>query len=256
MYDVRLENRLISTDIADMMTDYVSIQLDIDNTKIKAAAMVAQEMDIKRIIGAANLNRVIGIDQYTPTPDEYEIVDGGNLTAGAPSGTLEGTFTQVSSTGSGTGLSLKVTIVDKVVTKVNSVVSLGSGYVIGDSVTLQFGVASDDNLVITINADPLDIVSAQSLREMLIAPWCYYTYARCLSMFQGTFTDSGFAVEAESVDKNAAKSVAQEMKSIGDSFMLPVVEFLELENPNTVADDQKLSPRIRVFGGQEKRGSN
>lgn len=256
MYDIRLENKLISPDIADLMQDYVSIQLDIDNTKIKAASLVAQEMDIKRIIGAVNLKRVIGIDEYTDAPDQYEVTDGGNLTAGAPSGTIEGTFTQVSSTGSGTGLSLKVTIVDKVVTKVISVVSEGSGYVIGDTVTLQFGVASLDNLIITINADPLSITSAQDLREMLIAPWCYYTYARCLLMFQGTFTDSGYAIESEATDKDAAKSVSNEMKSIGDSFMLPVVEFLELENPNTVADDQKLTSRIRTFGGQEYRGSN
>ncbi len=42
MYSLGLENKLISSDIAEMMQDYVSIQLDIDNTKIKAAALVAQ----------------------------------------------------------------------------------------------------------------------------------------------------------------------------------------------------------------------
>ena len=64
MYSLGLENRLISSDIAEMMQDYVSIQLDIDNTKIKAAALVAQEMDIKRVIGDANLDRVVGLDIY------------------------------------------------------------------------------------------------------------------------------------------------------------------------------------------------
>lgn len=168
MYSLGLENRLISSDIAEMMQDYVSIQLDIDNTKIKAAALVAQEMDIKRVIGDANLDRVVGLDIYDETIPAADI----------------------------------------------------------------------------------------SLRELIIAPWCYYTYARCLSMFQGTFTDSGYATEAQAADKNTAKAVANEMKGIGDSFMLSVVEFLEAEDPQTVADDAKLAPRIRTFGGKENRASN
>lgn len=168
MYSLGLENRLISSDVTELMQDYVSIQLDIDNTKIKAAALVAQEMDLKRIIGQENLDRVVGLDVY----DE--------------------------------------------------------------------SVAAADI----------------SLRELIIAPWCYYTYARCLSMFQGTFTDSGYAQEAQAADKGAAKAVANEMKGIGDTFMLSVVEFLEAEDPQTVADDVKLSPRIRSFGGKENRASN
>jgi len=67
MYDVTLESRLISSDIADMMQDYVSIQLDIDTTKIKAAALVAQEIDISRVITKANLDRVIDLDIYDET---------------------------------------------------------------------------------------------------------------------------------------------------------------------------------------------
>ena len=168
MYDVTLESRLISSDIADMMQDYVSIQLDIDNTKIKAAALVAQEIDIARVITKANLDRVIDLDIYDESIPDADL----------------------------------------------------------------------------------------SLRELLVAPWCYYTYARCLTMFQGTFTDSGYAVEAEAIDKDAAKAVANEMKSIGDSFMLLVTEFLEEEDESTLADDRKLAPRIRVMGGEENRASN
>ena len=256
MYDIRLENRLISPDIADMMQDYVSIQLDIDSTKIKAAALVAQEMDIKRVIGAVNLKRVIGIDQYTEAPDQYVIIDGGLLTPGSPMGELEGIFNQLSTSGSGIGFSVKAKIVDKVVTEIISVEDEGSGYKVGDTINLNFGVATTDDLILTVNEDPASTISAMELRDLLIPSWCYYTYARCLLMFQGTFTDSGFAIEAEASDKDAAKSVGSEMKSIGDSFMLPVVEFLELENPNTVADDQKLTSRIRTFGGNEYRGSN
>lgn len=168
MYNLGLENKLIASDVAEMLQDYVSIQLDIDNTKVKAAALVAQEIDIKRVIGQANLERCI-------MPDPYDS----------------------------------------------------------------------------------DLPAADiALRELVIPAWCYYTYARCLSMFQGTYTDSGYAVEEGAANRDAAKTVANEIKGIGDSFMLSVVEFLEAEDPNTVADDEKLSPRIRSFGGQERRASN
>jgi hypothetical protein len=168
MYNASLENRLISSDIADIMGDYVSIQMDIDNAKIKAASLVAQEIDITRVITKVNLDRVVGLDINDSTIPEQDL----------------------------------------------------------------------------------------ALRELILAPWCYYTYARCLTMFQGTFTDSGYAVETEALGVNAAKSVSAEMKSIGDTFMLLVTEFLEKENPNTDADDRKLSSRIRTFGGRENRSSN
>lgn len=168
MYNIGLENKLIETEVADLMQDYVSIQLDIDITKIKAAAMVAQEIDIKKIIGATNLNRVIQLDVYDDSTAQADI----------------------------------------------------------------------------------------DLRELLLAPWCYYTYARCLSMFQGTLTDSGFAIEEGAATKDAAKAQANEMKGIADTFMLAVVEFLETEDPNTDADDEKLTSRIRTFGGVENRSSN
>lgn len=168
MYNLGLENRLIEPEITDLLQDYVSIQIDIDITKVKAAALVAQEIDIKRVIGQANLDRVIQLDIYDEATPEADL----------------------------------------------------------------------------------------NLRNLLLAPWCYYTYARCLSMFQGTFTDSGFAIEEGAASKDTAKAVANEMKGIGDSFMNAVVEFLHTEDPNTVADDEKLTPRIRAFGGQERRASN
>lgn len=168
MYNSKLENRLIASDIADIMGDYVSIQMDIDDAKIKAAALVAQEIDISRVITKANLDRVIDLDIYDESIPDADL----------------------------------------------------------------------------------------ALRELILAPWCYYTYARCLKMFQGTFTDSGYAVETEAASREAAKMVAEEIKSIGDSFMLQVTEFLEAENPNTDADDRKLTSRVRTFGGVENRGSN
>lgn len=166
MYNSNLENQLIAPEIKDLMTDYVSIQLDIDDQKIKAAAMVAQTIDLTKIIGKVNLSRVIQIDQETASEADW------------------------------------------------------------------------------------------TLRELLIAPWCYYTYARCLMMFQGILTDSGYAVETEVESRHAAKSASSEMRSIGDSFMQAAIDFLQLENPSTSVTNKDITPRVRVFGGQENRSSN
>jgi len=56
MYNANLENQLISVDIPLLMQDYTSIQLDIDESKIKAAAWVAQRIDLKAI-GKKNIER-------------------------------------------------------------------------------------------------------------------------------------------------------------------------------------------------------
>jgi hypothetical protein len=162
MYEANLENQLIVVDIVDVMSQYVSIQIDIDETKVKAAELVAQNVDIERIIGSTNLGRAIN-----PSDTEDE-----------------------------------------------------------------------------------------ELRELLIPPLCYYTYARCLRMFQGTFTDSGYTTSTETVERNSAKSVANEMRSIAETLMCKVVEFLKVEDPNTEAQEKKIKPSVRVFGGKEFRGSN
>mgnify|MGYP003636529619 CR=1 FL=1 len=171
MYNINLENKLISPDIVDIMSDYVSLQLDIDSTKIKAAALVAQKVDIGKIIGKTNLERVQGIDLDDPSVPE----------------------------------------VDK------------------------------------------------DLYELLLAPWCYFTFGRCLRMFQGAFTDSGFVIEEGAESRNAAKSVSSEMSAIGLDFMTEVIEFLENETPDVAEDMDEIkiqSTGIRTFGGLENRASN
>lgn len=163
MHDVNLENSLILTDIVDAMQDYTSIQIDIDETKVKAAELVAQKLDLTRIIGKANVDRCI---------------------------------------------------------------------------------------------DPQNTAD-EELKVLVVPALCYFTYARCLKMFQGTFTESGYTTEVEANDKNVAKSVANEMSTIAETFLQDVVEFLEEENPSDEAvDKSKINPRIRTFGGKEFRASN
>ena len=53
------ENALILPDITLALQDYCSIQADIDDVKCKAAELIAQNIDIKRLIGIENLNRCI-----------------------------------------------------------------------------------------------------------------------------------------------------------------------------------------------------
>lgn len=166
MLDSTLENQLIIPDIADRMVDYVSIQIDIDERRVKAAAIIAQNIDIERIIGEDNLKRAIS--------NENEELTGADL----------------------------------------------------------------------------------ELRNLLIAPLCYYTYSRLLISFHGSYSDSGYENDELAAVRNEAKSVSKEMKSVGEAFMQKVIKFLEEEDPNTPAEESKLTPRVRVFGGRECRGSN
>jgi len=162
MYNASLENNLISSDIVSLMADHCSIQLDIDETKIKSAAKVAQDLDLKRVIKQENLDRCINPD----------------------------------------------------------------------------GEADEE------------------LRDLVIPAWCYFTYARCLKMFQGTLTDGGYVVEGEAESRNAAKSAANEMSSIAEVYLASVVEFLEEEDPATEVTAENINPRVRVFGGEENRATN
>lgn len=162
MYNSSLENKLIIVDIADVMSDHVSIQIDIDETKIKAAAIVAQNIDIKRILKQDNLDRCI-------SPQDE---------------------------------------------------------------------------------------SDEELKALVVPALCYFTYSRCLKMFQGTFTDSGYIVEAEAEARNASKSVANEMFSIGEAFLQDAIDFLGEDEEATQPEVENMTPRVRIFGGGENRASN
>lgn len=59
MYNPDNTKQLIVVDIAQTMIDYTSIQCDIDSTKIQTAELIAQKVDLKRLIGKANVDRCI-----------------------------------------------------------------------------------------------------------------------------------------------------------------------------------------------------
>ena len=54
MYNSKLENSLLLPDVADRITDYCGIQLDVDDTRVKSACLIAQDLDVKKVIGADN----------------------------------------------------------------------------------------------------------------------------------------------------------------------------------------------------------
>lgn len=165
MNNANLENALISVDIVDLLQDYCAIQLDIDSTKVKAAAHVAQTIDITRIIGATNLERI-----KTPQDD------------------------------------------------------------------------ADD-----------------AIRELAIPAWCYYTYSRCLKMFNGTLTDSGYIISEDAERAlGVVRKASDEAYSIAEVYMQLLVDALDDETPTDTdnVDQGLFTPQIRVFGGGENRGSN
>jgi hypothetical protein len=165
MNSIDLENSLILPDICDLMQDRLSIQLDIDQTRVKAAAHIAQTVDLARVIGKANVERCIN---PATTADE-------------------------------------------------------------------------------------------TLRDLIVPSWIFYTHARMLKMFNGTLTDSGYVVseDVERGAKQAAKD-ADESYSVAEVYLESAMDFLDAETPTTTDDIDRttLTPKIRVFGGQENRGSN
>lgn len=164
MNNIDLENNLIIPDIADRMQDYVPVQLDIDETKVKAAAYIAQTVDLLRVITQANLDRV-------KNPQNSE----------------------------------------------------------------------DD-----------------ALKEAIIPALCFFTHSRCLKMFNGTLTDSGYIVseDAERAVK-IAKEDADESYSVAEVFLTKVLDILDGESETDVNIDRSvMTPKIRVFGGAECKGSN
>lgn len=153
-----MPNIPIIVDIVGAMLDYCSIQPDIDETKVKAANIIAQDIDIS-IIGQTAIERCI-------TPSS----------------------------------------------------------------------AADEELL------------------KLVAPaLCYFTYARLLKMFPGTFTDAGYIIDKEASDKNVTRTAANEYSSIGEDYLKRAIIFLNQESPTAVFKDPNQNPRIRVFGGRESR---
>ena len=69
MFNSGFENNLLVHDVISVLGDFVSLQPDLDETKVKAASKVAQEIDIERIIGEDSMLRAI-----TPqTPEDEKL---------------------------------------------------------------------------------------------------------------------------------------------------------------------------------------
>lgn len=72
MYNPNNTKQLIVIDIAQALIDYCSIQPDIDESKIQTAELIAQKVDLKRLIGDVNVKRCIdplNLDDPPPTSD-------------------------------------------------------------------------------------------------------------------------------------------------------------------------------------------
>lgn len=72
MYNPSNTKKLIVVSIAQTMIDYTSIQCDIDETKIQAAELTAQLIDLKRLIGKENVDRCIDPINLEKEPSEAD----------------------------------------------------------------------------------------------------------------------------------------------------------------------------------------
>ena len=166
MYDSSLELRLIYTDIANIMKDYVPMQLDIDEISIKSASLSAQDLELERLIGEDNMLRLIPSEDYVKTDADKELL------------------------------------------------------------------------------------------RLITPALCHFTYSVLLSDFQGSFSDSGYEVEAQALNINFAKSKSKDHKAKAEFYMLKVAKFLSAETPSEEPFEKKMTNRISVFGGKESRSSN
>lgn len=73
MYNPENTKKLVIVDIARAMQDYCSIQPDIDPTKMQAAELVAQNIDLVRLIGRDNVARCIDPVNLETEPSEIDI---------------------------------------------------------------------------------------------------------------------------------------------------------------------------------------
>lgn len=162
MYKDSIEDKLIDPDVALLMQLRISIQLDIDDTKVKAAALVAQEIDLEEAVGEDVIERVVNYD------DEIEA----------------------------------------------------------------------------------DV----KLRNKVIDTWLYFTHYRCLTMFNGSFTDSGYVIETDADTNDSALRQANTIRAIADRYLKKLIEFLDEEGvDNKDIDETKIAKGIRTMGGEENR---
>lgn len=164
MYNPENELALLLPDIADRLTDYVGIQLDVEDTRVKAACLVAQDLDIKFVITDDNWDRCF---EDTNENDNVEY--------------------------------------------------------------------------------------SEDLYNLVVPTLCFFTYARLVSMMQGSYSDSGMTVEEGALSINEAKSASKQYRAIGESYLAKVVEWLEDEDSTTEATMDKSILRVRSFGGQERQ---
>lgn len=59
MFDPRNENRIITHDVVQTLRDYVGVQPDINEQKIKAGWLIAQDLDVMRVIGIDPIKRCL-----------------------------------------------------------------------------------------------------------------------------------------------------------------------------------------------------
>ena len=115
------------------------------------------------------------------------------------------------------------------------------------------GAANIDRcLDITVSSPEADI----QLKELLIPVICFYTFSRLLKLFPGTFTDSGYIVEAGASEKNITRHTANDFSDTAKVFLQDVLAFLALESPeNEIEIASNVKKRVVTFGGKENIGN-
>ena len=70
MFDSNLENELIVRNIADVLIDYIPVQLDIDDPKLKRSQKLAIDMNLTQFMSKENILRCIDQDEDSSEADK------------------------------------------------------------------------------------------------------------------------------------------------------------------------------------------
>lgn len=112
-----------------------------------------------------------------------------------------------------------------------------------DCVTIPFEHGDDDSV--------LESDDVRMVRQLLEAPYVFYTYSRLVLLYNHSFTESGTVLEEGAIDFNESKKISNHWKSVADTLMEDVLVFIkEMRDNDKDIHPNEVSSGVIVIGGE------